>query len=327
MQQVVLFLTSEDFANVGLGFVQSLRTTGVITEGLKYYAHAFEYPEQLKIREHAAELMGAVNSASHIVYCQSTALCADAWPREARSKAGIYLFVGDQGYRNHWENVLRRYPRLDKVFYQGSDLKGKSQYPEAWLLPAVDTDTIQTKQDVSHMSHKGPIKIAHFPRSSKAKGTHHILAVIDKLKADVSIRDKFEFECQENWKCTWVDNIERLDTCDIYIESQAYTIGEGGNEEKILGEFGLTALEACALSKIVVTCFASFEEYKEEYGCVSEIVPSGSEDELERRLRELLAMPREELINKRIATRAWVELNHSYRPTGVRIKRLLDIKD
>ena len=134
MQQVVLFLVSEDFANASLGFVKSLRTTGVITEGLKYYAHAFDYPEQLKIREHAAELVGAVNSASHIVYCQSTALCADAWPRNPQGKM-IAAYFGDQGYRNNWEKVLGRYPRLDKVFYQGSDLKGKSPYPEAWLLP------------------------------------------------------------------------------------------------------------------------------------------------------------------------------------------------
>ena len=150
----------------------SLRTTGVIAEGLKYVPHAFDYPEQLPIRQHAAELVGALNSASHIVYCQSTALCSDAWPKNPKGKF-FALFCGDQGYRNNWEKVLGRYPRLDKVFYQGSDLKGKSNYPEAWLLPAVDTGIIQTKQDVSHMSHKGPIKIAHFPRSPKAKGTHH----------------------------------------------------------------------------------------------------------------------------------------------------------
>lgn len=326
MQQVVLFLVSDDWANAAYGFMMSLRTTGVIAEGLKYYPHAFDYPEQLKIREHAAELVGAINSASHIVYCQSTALCADAWPRNPKPKK-LYLFAGDQGYRNHWENVLSRYPRLDKVFYQGSDLKGKSPYPEAWLLPAVDTDIIQTKQDVSYMSHKGPIKIAHFPRSPKAKGTHHILAVIDKLKSDPATRDKFIFETSNGWQMNWIDNIDRLDTCDIYIESQAYTIGEGGLEERPLGEFGLTAMEACALSKIVVTCFASFEDYKEDYGCVSEIVPSASEDELERRLRELLAMPREGLINKRMRTREWITRAHSYGPTGIRIKRLLGIKD
>lgn len=323
MQQVVLFITNEDFANAGYGFMMSLRTTGVIAEGIKYAPHAFNYPGQLKIKEHTAELVGAINSASHLVYCQSTALCRDAIPRDLKKR--MFAFFGDQGYRNNWEKVLGRYPRLDKVFYQGSDLKGKSNYPEAWLLPAVDTDLVKTKQDVSHMSHNCPIKIAHFPRSPKAKGTKHILTVIDKLKADSTTKDKFVFLHEADWRCDWLQNIERLDTCDIYIESQAYTIGEGGIEERPLGEWGVTCLEACALSKIVVTCFASFEEYKEDYGCISEIVPSASEDELERRLRELLAMPREELIKKRMATRAWVCDHHSYGPTGLRIKRLLDL--
>jgi hypothetical protein len=325
MQQVVLFLVSDDFANCAFEFMMSVRATGVIAEGLKYAPHTFKYPNQLRIRQHAAELVGSINSASHIIYCQSTALCRDAWPKDPRGKK-IYFFAGDQGYRNNWEKVLGRYPRIDKVLYQGSDLKGKSKYPEAWLLPAIDTEFIQTKHDVSHMSHKGPIKIAHFPRSPKAKGSYHIIKVMEKLKKDISIRDKFEFDYQDDWQCDWMDNIARLDTCDIYIESQAYTIGEGSQEERPLGEFGVTAMEAASLSKIVVTCFVSFEEYKEEYGCTSEIVPSGSEDELEQRLRELLSLSREELINKRIRTRGWLEANHSRKATGERLLELLELK-
>jgi len=325
MQDIVLFLVAEDFANAAYGFYRSLQSVGVSCQGLKYHPHAFNYPEQLKIIEHSAELFSVVNNATKIIYLQGTRMCRDAIPRNLKG-VNLYLFVGDQSYRNHPERVIGYYPRITKLFYQGSDLKGKSNYPEAWLLPAVDTDLIQTKQDVSHMSHNCPIKIAHFPRSPKAKGTKHILAVIDKLKADPTIKDKFEFLYQADWKCDWLDNIERLDTCDIYIESQAYTIGEGGLEEKVLNEFGVTAMEACALSKIVVTCFASFDDYKEDYGCVSEIVPSGSKDELERRLRELLALPREELINKRMATRAWICEHHSYRPTGTRLAKLLGIK-
>ena len=196
MSDIVLLLVAEDFANAGFGFYKSLQSVGVLAQGLKYHPHAFDYPEQLKLIEHSAELFGAVNNATKIMYLQGTRMCRDALPRNLKG-VDLYLFVGDQSYRNFPERIIGYYPKIKKLFYQGSDLKGKSSYPEAWLLPAVDTDIIQTKQDVSHMSHNSLIKIAHFPRSPKAKGTHHILAVIDKLKSDSSIRDKFIFETSD----------------------------------------------------------------------------------------------------------------------------------
>ena len=315
----VLFLVMDDFANVSKGFVDSLKEVGVLASGLKFVAHLFHYKEELRVKEHDLEILGAVNGATHIVYCQSTRMTRDCIPRDRKNKK-LYLFVGDQLYRRDPQRVLSYYPPLTKVFYQGSDLKGKSPYPEAWLLPAIDTDFIKTKDD----SLSYPIRIAHYPRDPRDKGSEVINRVMSKFQQDPEYKDKFVYDYSEGWITDWEKNLERLDSCDIYIESQAYTI-KSGNEERPCCEFGMTALEACALSKMVITCFNSHLDYVSEFGDESAIMPSNSEEDLEYWLKTLLELPKEKLIAGKQATREWVCENHSLRKTGERLIKLLDI--
>ena len=323
MPQNVLLYTIDDFAGVGQGFCQSLREVGVIAHGLKHVVHGIAYPDNLPLIVHDAELMGAVNSASHILYLQSTKPSMDATPIN-RGRKKLFLFVGDQNYRVNPGQVLSYYKYLDMVLYQGSDLKGKSHLPEAWMLPAVDTKLLRTAQDVSHMSQNSPIKIAHYPRKAADKGSAVINRVMQKLSQDPDLSGKFTYVYSEEWRRDWKESMERLDQCDVYIEQQAYTIKHRG-EERPLEEFGVTALEAAALSKIVVTCFKSFEDYKKEFGVKSEIIPSGSEEELEKRLRKILSLPIDKVIEKRLNTRKWLHNFHGYRATGLRLAKLLNL--
>lgn len=321
VQPNVLFLTVDDFANATAEFVRSLQSTGVIAAGLKFVEHPFTYRNTLRVIEHDLEIFGAVNNATHIVYCQSTRMTRDCIPRDRRSKQ-LFLFIGDQLYRNYPDRVLAYYPRLDKVFYQGSDLKGKSKYPEEWLLPAIDTEFVQTQDPPENMS--GKIRIAHYPRNYSDKGSAVILKVMNELQQSSEFKDRFIFDYSDEWIYDWEQNIRRLDTCDVYIESQAYTI-KSGAEERPCCEFGVTAMEAASLSKAVITCFKSFNDYEAEWGAPSAIIPSNSEEELRTQLQKVLSMSREELIQHRINTRTWVCQNHSHEATGRRLIKLLDL--
>ena len=220
MPQNVLLYTVDDFANVGFEFQQSLREVGVIAHGLKHVTHGIAYPKHVKEIAHDAELMGAINSASHILYLQSTKPSMDAIPMN-RGRKKIYLFVGDQNYRVNSSKVLSYYKYLDMLLYQGSDLKGKSHLPEAWMLPAIDTNLLRTKQDVSHMSQNSPIKIAHYPRNPADKGSAVINRVMSKLSQDPDLSGRFTYIYSEEWEKNWVQSMQRLDQCDVYIEQQA----------------------------------------------------------------------------------------------------------
>ena len=166
---------------------------------------------------------------------------------------------------------------------------------------------------------------AHYPRNPADKGSAVINRVMSKLSQDPDLSGRFTYIYSEEWEKNWVQSMQRLDQCDVYIEQQAYTIKHRG-EERPLEEFGVTALEAAALSKIVITCFKSFEDYKKEFGVKSEIIPSGSEEELEKRLRRVLSLPIDSLIQKRINTREWIHNHHGRRATGLRLARLLSLK-
>ena len=324
MAQVFLY-AMVDYANCAYDFVNSLKEAGATVSGLVTYPHHFDYCNRLdRCRSDVVDLVGSVNSASHIIYLHSHKPPRDALPMN-RGRKKLYLFVGDQGYRNNAEKILAYYPRLDKIFYQGSDLEGKSSYPESWLLPAVDTDFIRTKQDVSHMSHNSPIKIAHYPRNPKDKGSEVINRVMDRLSQDVTLSKKFIYDYSKKWELVWANNLDRIDQCDVYIESQSYTLETPDGRSVPMNEPSVTTYEACSLSKAVITCFASYEKYKKEFGCTSEVIPSNSEEELEGRLRRILSLPVDKLIEKRYATREWICKNHGRKPTGLRLKQLLDI--
>ena len=86
------------------------------------------------------------------------------------------------------------------------------------------------------------------------------------------------------------------------------------------GEWGMTALEAASLGKIVVTNFLSIDRYKKEYG-ECPLVICNTEGEFERRLHELSEMNKDDILKLKKETRKWVEEKHSLKAVGKRLKR------
>ena len=311
----VLLLTYDDFANVAFEFTEALKSVGVDAFGMKYRPHPFNYYQELPIRESPMELAGLIRGFDHIIYLQSILLDTSAIPKDYKY-IKIFLFVGDHEYRKDHKRVLQHYPKIRKVFYQTGDLAGKSKLPEEWLLPAINTDLIQTKWTPST---DFPITIGHLPRDPGHKGSGIINYVMYKLVQDKKLAPKFVYKYTENQQKDWPDHIERMDQCDVYIESQAYTLSS-----KPLGEFGVTALECCSLSKATITCFNSHKKYEHEFKNTSPIIPANSPEQLEHQLRTLLSLPIEEIHKIQQQSRDWVVKYHSRKATGARLKQLLE---
>ena len=317
----VVFFAYDDFANVGFEFVESLKAIGIGATGLKCVDHPFNYVGELPVARSEWEFFACSRSVPNIIYMQSVRVPVGAVPKDRRYKK-LFLFVGDQEYRFMPERTLSFYPSIERLFYQTGELAGFSPYPESWLLPAIDTDFIKTRQDYSY---SGPIRVQHTPRDPNAKGSVHINNVMYKLQQDPELKNKFIYTYRQHEKVSWIDNIHRMDDCDIYIESQAYTIDRKG-DSRILGEFGVTAMECASLSKIVVTCFNSYDKYTEEFKNEAAIYPANSEEQLEATMRKLLILPREQVRREQEKTRQWVVNYHGRKATGLRLKTLLDIQ-
>jgi glycosyltransferase involved in cell wall biosynthesis len=118
--------------------------------------------------------------------------------------------------------------------------------------------------------------------------------------------------------------MNRISECDIYIDHQAYELGG-----QPYGEFGIAALEAAAMGKIVVSCTGKQKRYEKENGKIGMLV-SNSPEELKSTLVSLVTKEDRQLHKIRKQCRFWVERYHSYRYIGKKTEsfyaRLLEEK-
>jgi len=159
--------------------------------------------------------------------------------------------------------------------------------------------------DYSNCHH--PLEIAHYPSNTEVKGTNHIINMLSDISSA-----KYYFICDTN-EVDYRQQLDRLKTCDIYIEMFKMELGQN-----IYGSFGITALEAAAMGKIVVTNNLHKELYQDVYGdCALQIV--NTEKEFKDKINQLINLSTHELRELQHSTKQWV-LKHSYSATGDRIK-------
>jgi hypothetical protein len=155
--------------------------------------------------------------------------------------------------------------------------------------------------------------IGHFPSNEKVKGTSNIDEVIAKLKRKYT----FNYAMSLN-KVNYSQQISRMTNCDIYVEM--CSVEQNG---KPYGSWGITALEAAAMGKIVVTNSLYTDLYSRVYReCSLQI--SNTKDELYNKLEQLLLLSDADLLNLKMQTRKWVENNHSYHATGTKMKKIFN---
>jgi hypothetical protein len=219
------------------------------------------------------------------------------------------VFHGGTDYRQNFRKVNRKFNRIvEKSIIQTADMLGLGAKNEVWVLPAVDSEKL--KPVYERISSKKVI--GHFPSSEANKNTDLIIEVIWRLKADPLIDSKFVF-IPPTGGTGWSENIKRMSECDIYIEACAPK-----QRKRKYGEWGITALEAAALGKTVVTHFLSLDKYEQEYGDCALNVANSAQD-LEGVLRKLIEMDNNELLRNKKKTRKWLETNHSYQAVGRRL--------
>jgi len=183
-------------------------------------------------------------------------------------------------------------------------------------LPAVDIVKIKPK----YLQEDGKIVIGHFPRG-KDKGTNEINKVVKLFaKSNSTFKERFVYAFS-NSRVTWEENLKRMAACDIYIESLSQ-----GSATTNKHDWSITALEAAALGKLVITNFdhGRLAWYKEEYGpCPLRVANSAKG--LGRRITRLLYMNWKQIREIQHQMRKWVETQHSYEAIGKRLKDALGV--
>ena len=295
---MVLFVSDNDWCRVGYALAECLKFCGVKAVAVALFQHPFDYPEQANILSSQEELQDCIDESDVVVVMHSSYVTADY-----RGKR-LFVYHGGTMYRSNHE-ILNRFfnPLIEGSIIQTHDLLKLGAKNEHWLLPPVDTEKIQPRE-----TENGILTFGHFPRHPEVKGTTIIYDIMR------SLGEEFNFQFLTSVKqVSWEENLNRISKCDVYIEELAPPY-----------EWGITALEAAALGKIVITDFKGLDRYRNEYGPCPLLV-SNTPEELRSSIVQVLEMSRSSLLLRQHDTREWVETYHSYEAVGERLRGILNV--
>lgn len=294
----VVSVSSSDWANFSHHYSESLKAVGVDSHSYCLTPHAFNYPKQSTVVG-IDDLKGLTMDADFVVVHHS---CAELLPHIHHRKL-IHYAAGTK-YR-------QEYRHLNQVFKDATTFIALPEFQKLtdnfhYVVGAIDTDALSGPLRITG----GPPVFGHFPSNPGVKGTHEITSTLAEMGVRyVSSSDRVGYH----------EQIKRISECDIYVELLANE--QGG---KPYGSFGMTALEAAALGKIVITQSNNDEGlYNQTYGFCG-LNFARDRNKLKQQIQALSNYQGDYLLGQMRVTRDWVVNNHSYKATGERVLKILN---
>lgn len=291
----VAHICVDDWANFMFQQHEALLSVGVDSVAYKIARHPFAYENQAELCL-PNEIKEKIKDASHVIIYHSDIQLA------AVTHQGQKVIVYHTGtkFRTSYKSILEESKSLHHLI----------ALPEfnklidcSYIVGAVDTDKLISQKQISK-----PFVVGHYPSNANVKGSS---LIIESLK-DIS---GFQYDLN---RVSYKDHLKRLDSCDIYIELFAPL--QGANP---YGSFGMTALEAAALGKIVITQNVTGKElYESAYGECG-IITIDKIDELRAAVIDLISTDDEDIKELSQLAREWVVSKHGYKATGGRLYKFL----
>ena len=292
----VVSVCSSDWANLMYNFDQALKSVGVESYSFKLDPHPFRYDKQSK-RVTIEQLKQVIDHSNFIILFHSDWELLEGI--DLTCKTIIPYHTGSK-YRNNYELINSKLTYELVLTDQTEFIKIRSM---TYMAAAIDTSVPQFGHEI-----KTPV-IAHYPSNPRVKGTELINRVVSSLQGNYIYKTTNDIVTHE-------DQLKRINDCDIYVE--LFNPSLGGRE---YGCFGVTAFEAAAAGKIVVTQNLNSNVYELAYGKCPFIL-CRTEEELRHKLTELINMAPKELSQLQTDTYNWLKEKHSYEATG---KRFLEL--
>lgn len=282
-------LTSEDHANYLYNINESLKLY-CDTVACKLAKHPFNYENELKI-------IGVHEITETYKDCDLVIICHSDWEliQYLPGKRLGHVATGSK-YRTRPEFINEQF----KGSIQFTDQTEFMKLSNFIYLPVpIDTNKIKPiEREV-----KDPILFAHYPSNSGVKGSE----VIDSVMVG------------KNYKTSRVrvfhkEQLERMQDCDVYIELFQPTLD--GRE---YGCYGVTAFEAAAMGKPVITMCKDKEVYESAFG-LSPFLIANTVEELRAYVNVMNA---ERVLNSKDKIRQHMVDNHSFEASGLRLYNIL----
>jgi len=288
----ILSICQDDFANFMYDNMKALRSVGLDCDSVKLQIHPF-YREQSEIVS-MAELSLKVRDYDIIQFFHdNTNLYNQLQPRIDFQK--IIVYHTSSYYRANSANVNKVMSNAWR--HVACMPEFMAMCPGAiYMVGAVDTDFVKAS------GYPKLNNFGHFPSNSKVKGTEKIINLFTRY-------DLFYLLTYNTEIVSRAAQLARMDGCTAYIEM--FTEKDGLDSE--YGNFGITALEAAALSLPVITQCKDLSVYQKYYG-TEFFVPVVSEMDFLEVVRDLSDISVAKEAGR--AARELVVKNHSYKATG-----------
>lgn len=293
----VMLVSRKDWANVGFELAKALRSVGVEATMYIRSKHRFGYPEQGTLYGRR-DLKPVAEKADAIIFVHTQYV--ETYTDLSKKKVAVFhtgsAYRKSTGFYNNYFD-----PKVGVTFVS-FDLYSRGGKNEKLLNAPIDLERIKPIYDKIHPR---KLVVGHYSRGHK--GTVLINKVMEKLKEkDIIYKVSGEY-------VPWKKQLRRMSLCDVIIESMKL---------QPIRAFGITALEAAALGKIVVSSFTESDRYKTGFGpCAIQVARSA--DELEGLLLKLSKMSDEKILKLKTRSRQWVQRCHSYKAVGTRLLAVL----
>jgi hypothetical protein len=293
----VLNLCSHDYANFSHDNANALRSVGVDCIDIKGFPHEFNYETESTI--YGFDLLNEEFKKADVIQLMHSDLNLARYISQNKRRSQKYcVWHTGTAYRQQPDRYNRLFNAMcDKVFIALGEFANMGAKNAQYLVGAIDTERIQA--DIN-----GSKVIGHYPSNIDNKGTVMVGRLVRQCGYGLDLKTE---------KVSYKEQLKRYDNCGIYIEM--FNLKQ---RLQPYGSWGITALEAACKGRVIITN-QNNNEYSKVYGN-TELLICNNEKEFKERLQGVMNI---DIKEKQIATRKWVEENHSYKAAGERLKNIL----
>lgn len=303
----VINICDSDWSNFAYDNLMALRSAGVNCVGVKLQDHVFAYENCLPTLplEHMQALIKDYDVIQF--FHDNLTLFRELLPAMEGKK--IIVYHTTSYYRKHYATVNSiMNPHVYRSVCAMPEFMGKGAANEVYMVGAVNTEKlalINSPFVLRASINRLGVSFAHYPSNPNVKGSKKINELMSQIHAPNASYsysgDLVPYHVQ----------LERMSECDVYIEMFTDKDGNG----MPYGNFGITALEAAALGKLVITCCKGVYHYLQAYG--KPFFYIADDEKMFKQLIETIssASP-EKIIELQAQKRELLVRYHSYRATG-----------
>lgn len=306
----VLLLSYEDHSNFAHGMANALRSVGVDCTDVKRKPHPFGYKSESRVVSDTV--------IKDLIVIHDVVIFMHTFGEHvlfaANKKKKIYVFHTGTAYRLDPENCNKIFnPYVEATFTDQCEFMQLGAKNIHYVAAAINTDEIQCAVQT-----KDVLEFAHYPSNPNVKGTNEIRAMLNDVFIELGSPSNLAYYIDEK-QLPHKLQIERMKGCQVYIE-----LFKPELYGKPYGCFGVTAFEAAALGKIVITNNIHQEVYKAAYGECAFLI-ANTEDQFKNYVERLSRVSEREIKRLMNGSRDWLVQKHSYQATGERLKKLLNL--